>query len=265
MRNLLTSTAIMGLCSMATAPDALGGAVDPAATPGAGGTAPDALGAGAPAADAPAAPAADDPNTLVFRIPNTETDIAVALGNIPPETRLDFLKKGIRDYIVNSTNQANMRAKKANAPHDAYDEAIKADALQTAVPKPAAERTVADLLGTAAAARERLYKGEVRKQDGDGTPRTKTDPLTKMVTDAVVRELFEKKKGTVQGYKWTDAVKEVGGNGVAYLNRMIEERVAAGGDKGALEKFRDERYIRPAEMMLGQRDNKTTKDTSLLG
>lgn len=250
--NLATMTAATALCSMAT--DALAAG---------GGTPPATLGT-----DTPTPPAAEaNPNVLTFRIPNTETDIAVDLTTVPPEVRLDFLKKGLKDYIVNSVNQTNMRAKKANEPFDAYDEAMKADPLQSAVKKPDGERTTPDLLGTAAAARERLYKGEVRKQDGEpgGRKRETRDPLIKMVTDAVVRELHDKKKTTVQGYKFTDAVKEVGSDGVAYLNRMIDEKVAAGADRATLEKFRDERYIKPAEQMLGRRDNKATKDQSLLG
>ena len=178
----LMSAATLGLCSMADpAAATLGAGLDPAATLGAGGTPPAdpaTLGTGIPAAapatlgTAPAAPAAaaapaegaapavaDDPNILTFRIPNTETDIGVALQQVPPEVRLDFLKKGLKDYIVNSVNQANMRAKKENAPFDAYDEAVKADPLQTAVAKPTGERKVPDLLGTAAAARDRLYTG----------------------------------------------------------------------------------------------------------
>lgn len=211
-------------------------------------------------------PAPDNPNTFQFRIPNTETDIAIDVSQVPPEVRMDMLKKALRDYINNAVNQANVRANKANAPFDAYDEAIKADPLQTAVPKPEGERTVADLIGTAAAARERLYKGEVRKQGegGEGKGRQPKDPLIKLVTDAVVRELFEKNKETTKGYKYTDAVKEVGGDGMAYLNKLIEDKVAAGMDRATLEKFRDERYVKPAEMMLGRRDNKTTKETSLL-
>ena len=113
----------------------------------------------------------------------------------------------------------------------------------------------------------------MRKQDSGGATKSRTprDPLIKMVTDAVVRELHDKKKGTVQGYKYTDAVKEVGSDGVAYLNAMIAAKVAAvaEGERAALtatlEKFRDERYIKPAEMMLGRKGSKATKDQSLLG
>lgn len=209
------------------------------------------------------APATND-NILIFRIPNTETDISVDIAQVPTAVRLDMLKTALRNYITNATNQANVRANKANAPFDLYDEAQKADPVQTAVPRPEGERVVANLLETAAAARERLYKGEVKKQ-GDGTPREKTDPLTKLVTDAVVRELFAKRKEADKSVKYTDITSLVSkaGGGIKYLETMIAEKVAAGADEKQLRDFMDTRYIKPAKMMLGQTDTKATKDVSL--
>lgn len=228
---------------------------------------------GSPAADTSTAAIAAanpvDPNTLTFVIPNTETSIAVVLTDIPAEIRLDMLKKAVRDYITNSVNQANVRATKENADWDAYDAAFKADALQTAVAKPTEPRKVPDLIGTAASARERLYKGEVRKNgEGTGKSRETADPLTSMVTKAVVSELMQKTDAAGKKlYKMTDANSEVSkaGGGIKYLEGRIAAMVAAGGDEVALRKFLDERYIKPAQMMIGLRDSKTTKDVSLLG
>lgn len=244
------------LCSMATDPATLGGGAslgglapqtDPAAS----------LGGGTPAP----APAADG-NAFTFRIPNTETDIGIDIAQIPADVRMDFLKKGLRDYITNAVNQENVRKNKANAPFDAYDEAVKADALQTAVAKPDGERAKPDLIGTAAAARERLYKGEVRKQGegGEGRKRETVDPLTKLVTEAVVRELHQKDKDAGGKRKYTEFTAEVAkaGGGVKYLEAKIAEKVAAGTDEALLRKFMDERYIKPAQMMLGTKTNKAT-------
>ena len=206
------------------------------------------------------APAANS-NVFTFRIPNTETDIGVDISAIPPEVRMDFLQKGLRDYITNATNQANIRAKKANEPFDAYDEAVKADPLQTAVKKPDGERVQPDLIGTAAAARERLYKGEIRKQgEGTGTRREPVDPLTKLVTEAVVRELHQKDKDAGGKRKYTEFTAEVAaaGGGIKYLEAKIAEKVASGADEAVLRKFMDERYMKPAQMMLGQKTNKAT-------
>lgn len=213
---------------------------------------------------APEAPAVTNDNVLIFRIPNTETDISVDIASIPAEVRMDQLKGALRNYITNAVNQANVRAKKANEPFDLYDEAQKADPVQTAVARPEGERTVPDLLKTAADARERLYKGEVKKQ-GDGTTREKADPLTKLVTDAVVRELFAKRKEADNKVKYTDITSEISkaGGGVKYLETMITAKVEAGADEKQLRDFMDARYIKPAKMMLGQTDTKATKDIEL--
>lgn len=229
----------------------------------------DATPAVAPAPAAAAAPApapAENTNVLIFRIPNTETDIQIDISSVPPELRMDMLKKALSDYVRNAVNQENVRTGKHNQPFDAYDEAMKADPLQTAVAKPEGERKVADLIETAKAARERLYKGEVRKHgEGTGRVRETKDPLTKLVTQTVVQELFDKNKAATPGYKWTDATKAVGGDGIKYLEARIAELVAAGsGTEADLRKFMDERYIKPAQLMLGIKTNKATADTSLL-
>lgn len=207
-----------------------------------------------------------DPNVYVFPIAGAEpaTSISIELGTIPVEARMDLLKQKIREYVTNSVNQASVRHKRAMEPSDAYAKACEVDPLQTAVPKPTAEAPTVDLIAVAAAARDRLYKNEIRKQ-GDGSKvKVTRDPLVKMVTDAVVRELFDKRKAADASYKWTDAVKAVGSSGIDYLNSMIEERVAAGAERATLEKYRDERYIKPIMLALGLSDNKATKDQSLL-
>lgn len=210
--------------------------------------------------EAPAA--AENENIMVFDIPNTDKQMQIDITQVPAELRMEFLQKGLQNYVRNSVNQANVRHNKALEPWNAYEKACAADPAQTAVPKPEGEKPTVDLIQTATDARKRLYENEVRKQ-GTGTSKKKTDPLTKMVTDAVVREIFEKKKDTVSGYKWTDAVKEVGGNGIEYLDKLIAEKVAAGADEAELNKYKESRYIQPAKLMLGQRDTATTKGTDL--
>jgi hypothetical protein len=213
------------------------------------------------------APAATD-NTFVFPIPNSndgagkEVNISVELDKIPPAVRLDMLKNAVRAYVNNSVNQENMRTAKANAAFDAYDAAQAADALQTAVAKPEGERKVADLLTTAAAARTRLYEGKVKKI-GERKPAEKKDPVALAITQAVLRDVFEKNKAATTGYKWTDAVKEVGNDGRAYLEAKIKEKVLAGGDEAVLRKVLEEKYVKPAEIMYGVKVNKAT-ETSLL-
>lgn len=212
----------------------------------------------------PPAAAVDDPNTFTFVIPGTETSIAINIAQIPAEIRLDFLKAKIKDYVNNNVNQAAQKYKKALEPFDAYDKAQSVDPLQTAVAKPTAERpSPPDLITPAAAARDRLYNGEVRKQGEGGAPKPTRDPLEKAVTDAVVRELFDKRKEAGSKPKWIEVTKEVG-NGIDYLNAQIAAKVAAGADAAVMAKLLDERYIKPAKMLLGMTDTKLTKENSIL-
>lgn len=218
---------------------------------------------------APEAPAADA-NTVTFPIPNATdaaggaVSMAVELNTIPLNIRMDLLRKAIIGYVVNSVNQETIRTNKANAPWAAYDAAQAANPAQTAVPQPTEPRKVADLIAVAQAARTRLYEGKVKKMGEPGKTRTKVDPVTAAITAAVLRDLFDRNKETTPGYKWTDAVKEVGGDGRKYLEAKIAEKVAAGADEAVLRKVLNERYIAPAEMMYGKRDTKATKDVSLL-
>lgn len=207
----------------------------------------------------------EDPNIYTFAIPGTETSIAIDLTKIPAEVRLDMLKARLKDYIVNNVNQASVKYKKAMEPFDAYAKAQAVDPLQTAVPKPAGEApALPDLIAPAAAARDRLYSGEIRKQGEPGAAKPVRDPLTKAVTDAVVRELFEKRKTAGGKPKWIEVAKEVGQDGIAYLNAQIAEKVAAGADAAVMAKLLDERYMKPAKMLLGMTENKLTKENSIL-
>jgi hypothetical protein len=202
-------------------------------------------------------------NVHKFEVPGTDnTVMQIEIDKVPPATRMDLLCGALTGYVRNSVNQAMVRHKKAMEPWDAYDKACAADPAQTAVPKPEGEMPTVDLIEVAVAARTRLYEGAMRKA-GERKTRTAADPLTSMVTQAVVRELFEKKKATEKGYKYTDAVKEVGGNGIKYLDDLIAAKVAAGANADELNKFKESRYIQPAKLMLGQRDTAGTKGTSL--
>lgn len=214
-------------------------------------------------------PAENSGNTFLFDVPYVEgTQMQIDVNAIPEEVRADILKKGIVAYVRNSVNQANNRHKKAMEPWEAYDKAIAADAMQTAVPQPQGERPAdpADtLVETATAARQRLYDGEIRKT-GTRKARKTADPLDSIITQAVVRELYDKNREADSKYKYTDATSEVAkaGGGTAYLEAKIAERVKAGADEAELRKFMESRYVQPAKLILGQRDTPTTKGESLL-
>jgi hypothetical protein len=192
-------------------------------------------------------------------LPDTSFDCAT----IPSDARLDLLKSAAKDYIRNRVNATAQRYAKDESvlAWNAYDEATKADPLQTAVAKPEGERPApADLAGALARALDDLTKGEIRRKSADPKPRAKADPLIAMVTKAVARDVYEARKASDPKYSYLLAQKEVGGDGVAYLNRMIDAKVEAGADRAPLEKMREEKYIKPARIMLGLDTNKSVKD-----
>lgn len=224
-------------------------------------------------------------NSLAIEIANTATteggdnqSVSINLADIPQEARLELLKSAVRTAVTNRVNVAMVRNRSARAPFvawAAYEAAQAADPMQTTVHKPEGERpsgeapAALDPIAKANEAVADLLKGELRQQakKGEGKSRAPKDPLVAAVTQVVARAVFDSHKaaGTkvpVEGkepraYTYPDAVKEVGGDGIAYLNKQIDAKVAAApeGERDALraqlEKQRDTRYIKPARVMLG--------------
>lgn len=211
-------------------------------------------GTGSPA---PASPIAE------FEFPNLTGKRSFDCTEIPGDTRLDFLKGAVRGYIANRLNGVHTRHEKDEKviAWNAYDEATKADPLQTVAPKPEGERPAApDYEEAYARAIADLKAGNVRKVGAEPKPRKTKDPLTAVVTDVVVREVFEARKAADPKYNFLAAKKEVGTDGIAYLNAMIEAKVAGGTDRALLEKMRDEKYVNPAKAMLGITSSKKTSE-----
>lgn len=208
-----------------------------------------------PADDAGAAPAAPvlDP-VAVFEFPNLDGKHSFDCTEIPGDVRLDFLKSAVRGYIANRLNGVHTRHEKDEKvlAWKAYDAASAADALQTAVPKPEGERPAAPNYQEAYdRAVSDLKTGNVRKVGTEPKGRQTKDPLTSVVTDVVTREVFAARKAADPKYTFLNAKKEVGADGIKYLNDMIEAKVAGGADRAALEKMRDTKYVNPAKAMLG--------------
>lgn len=231
------------------------------------------------------APVAPDMN-LAIEVANTATTeggdnqtVSINMAEIPADARLELLRSAIRTSVTNRVNVAMVRNRAARAPWvnwAAYDAAIAADPLQTAVAKPEGERPTGeapaalDPIAKANEAIADLLKGELRSQakKGEGRSRKTADPLVQAVTNVVVRAVFEANKaqgrtvdngkGGTRPYGFPDATKEVGGDGIKYLNAQIDAKVAAApeGERDALRKSleaaRDARYITPAKVMLGQ-------------
>lgn len=221
--------------------------------------------------------AAPDTNVLI-NVPHSalgegqpDRSITLDAAGIPAEARLALLKSQISTVVLNRVNVANVRRNKERAPFlawAAYKAAVAADPMQTAVAKPEGDEPTGECpapLDTYAKAEEAiadLLKGELRtaKPKGEGRKREAKDPLIVAITGVVVRALYDAKKDTKisdgkggeRKYSYPDATKEVGGDGLAYINTQIDAKVAAGADRTQLEKARDERYVNPAKIMLGQ-------------
>lgn len=209
-----------------------------------------------------ATPVAD--TVLSFELPGVEGTHTLDCATVPGNIRLDFLKSAVRSYIANRVNAAAQRHAKDDAVKawNAFDEASKADPLQSLVAKPSVERPAApDLKGTMDAAIADLLAGNVRKQGtGVRKPRERVDPLVQFITRAVVKDVFDRNRETNPKYTYPMATKEVGKDGLAYLNTLIDTKAAAGVDRAQLEKMRDTKYVNPAKLMLGLNDTKAMKE-----
>lgn len=211
------------------------------------------------------APAAAAPSTIAeFEFPSLPGQkLAFDCALVPAETRLDFLKGAIRSYIANRLNGVHTRHEKDEKvmAHNAYDAAIKADPLQSAVPKPEGDRPSApDYKEAYDRAVKDLQEGKVRRQGDEPKAKKSKDPVIGTVTDVVTREVFNSRRAADPKYTFINARAEVGVDGVAYLNRMIEAKVEGGADRKQLETLRDEKYINPAKAMHGLLTNKKTSD-----
>lgn len=196
-----------------------------------------------------------------FEFPNLEGKRSYDCASIPADARLNFLKGAVRNYIANRLNGVHTRHERDAAviAWKAFAEASKADPLQTAVPKPeGAEPAAPDYEDAYTRAIADLTAGSVRKVGAEPKARKVKDPLIATVTDVVVRATFTSRKAADPKYTFLSAKKEVGPDGIAFLNALIEAKVEAGGNRGDLEKMRDTKYINPAKAMLGLTSNKTT-------
>jgi hypothetical protein len=233
-------------------------------------------------------------NTLAIEVANTATTeggdnqtVTIDLAAIPQDARLELLKSAVRTAVTNRVNVAMVRNRAARAPFvnwAAYEAAMAADPLQTAIAKPEGDKPTGeapaalDPIAKANEAIADLLKGELRSaaKKGEGRSRAPKDPLVQAVTNVVTRAVFEANKAAgvkvkVEGkpdraYSFPDATKEVGGDGIAYLNAQIAAKVAAAPEgeqaalRTALEKQRDTRYIEPAQVMLGIKQSKASKE-----
>lgn len=208
--------------------------------------------------ETPAVVTAPDTN-LKFTLNGIPGEQTFDCATIPGEARLELLKKATLGYITNRVNQVGQRHAKDElvVAWNAYEAAIAADIMQTLVAKPDKEKPVPDYAGAFARAIEALTKGDIRGRaaDGEGKKSKALDPLAQAVTNVVVREVYDARKAAGEKITFL-AVKAAIGNGIEYLDKMIEAKVAAGVDRAGLEKYKEDRYIAPAKVMLGMNTSK---------
>lgn len=206
----------------------------------------------APALEAAPAPApVTDPNVHTFELEGFVESVSVNLASVPQEIRMHLLKTAVRAYVANRVSTAAAKVKKDNADWERYDAACANDPLQSIVPQPTTPRATADYPAIAAAAVQALYEGNIGRRTPGGKAKELRDPLVTQITKAVIAEVYEKGRAADPKYKYPTAMKEVGSDGLAYLKAKIAEKVAAGADAAALNAFLEQRYIKPARIMLG--------------
>lgn len=211
-------------------------------------------------AETPATPS----TVLVFTVPDIDGEHSFDMAEIPADIRLSMLGTAVRNYIANRVNATTQRHRKdpIEAAWAAYDAAIAADPLQTVVAKPTETRPASpDLLASLQRAIEALKSGELRTKGSEPKKsREKRDPLVAAVTPIVEKAVFARMKEANPKASFLEAKKLVAGDGIAYLNAQIDERVALGDNRAELEKSRDAKYINPARIMLGLDTARGAKD-----
>ena len=194
----------------------------------------------------------DDPGALLtVEVDDTVAEINLQL--IPPATRTDLLRSAVQNYITNRVSTSKSVLKKKNEAFDIYDAAVKNDPLQNLVAQPTGEREKLDVIAIMTTGINALYEGKFGRRVGDGRKsKPQRDPLVTQITRAVVQEVYEKEKKANPQYKYPQAAKKVGGDGLVYLQNRMAERIKDGADPKQLQDYLETRYIKPARQMLGQ-------------
>lgn len=192
------------------------------------------------------------------KIGDTAASISIDRAKVPPAARLELLDNAIRTIVNGRAHSALMRHNKAEAEYKAACE--KDPTFSGAAP------VAPDLAAIAAQAVADLYEGKLRQRGKGGSKeRTAKDPVDAVVTQAVIRELFEKRKKENAKTKYQEVVKEVGESGIKYLEARATT-LAAGDDKrhAELTKQIENKYLKPARMMVSQNAKGEAQDNELL-
>lgn len=153
-------------------------------------------------------------------------EVVIDTAEIPEAIKERFLNSAYKSYINSRVNVAAAKFKKDKEEDPTVDEP--------------------DYAELAAKAKADLLAGTVRVR-GDGTggrTRSTKDPLIGLITQAVIRDLFAKRRKKDPSVKFGTIVKEVGADGLAFL------RERAKGDADKLKAI-ETKYVKPARTMLG--------------
>jgi len=174
------------------------------------------------------------------------------LGAVPEAARMHLLRSAAKSYVTNRVATAQSLAKKANAPFDAYDAAMKHDPLQTHIAKPEGERKQVDVQEIIDSAMKALLDGEITKRGrSGGDPKAPKDPLDAAIHRSLTVELFNTRKAAHPDYKYFTAQKEIGQDVQAALEAIVQRGIAAGMDEKQAREWVDNRYVKPNRLILG--------------
>lgn len=216
----------------------------------------------AAAGDAPVVAAADE-NTLSFNLndgPDTNPiTVSIDLTKIPAPARRELLEAKIKDLVNGRPHTALMRFNGADKEYKA-----KCAADPTFTGEAPVAPNLSEIAGQVVTD---LYEGKVRQRNktGSAKQRAAKDPVDAVVTQAVIRELFAKRKTEKPGTKYQDVVKEVGESGVVYLQNRAT--LLAGDNAKRLDELTksiEAKYLAPARKMVSVNKAGEAQENELL-
>lgn len=201
-------------------------------------------------------------NVLGFALQDKQGEEAISVSvdraRIPANIRLELLDRAIKSLVNGRPHQAAM---KFAADSKAYKAKCDADpTFEGTAP------TAPNLGEIATAAINELYEGKLRQRGtGSKKPAEAKDPVDAVVTQAVIRELFAKRKTEKPGTKYQEVVKEVGTSGIAFLTARATS-LANGDEKrlAELTKQIQNKYVVPAQKMVSVNAKGEAQENELL-
>lgn len=194
--------------------------------------------------------ATETSNILAFALQDKQGDAEVSvnvdISRIPANIRRELLDQRIKQLVNGRPHQAAMKFAAETTEYKAKCDADPTfDGAAPAMP---------NLAEIAQGAINDMYEGKLRQRGKGGSKQAEAkDPVDAVVTQAVIRELFQKRKAEKPGTKYQEVVKEVGTSGIAYLTARATS-LANGDEKrlAELTKTIENKYVKPARAMVSQ-------------